>query len=213
MNEFGEKILQSIDMDANVMEHHGIKGQRWGVRRTPEQLGHGNIYKKYSKNKLNKILNDPTKLYKNRYKFTLKEKEKALENFKMNTKILKAINDEKIEKNRIKNEIKREKQLRKEETKKEEKRYREEEKNKLKMQKIKDKDQLIKEKELQKQQIKQKIKQGRILSDKIKESGKIMHNTRVLAKEGQEMAIELGFPVDKTKKSLISDLVKKKNKR
>lgn len=22
------------------IEHHGIKGQRWGIRRTPEQLGH-----------------------------------------------------------------------------------------------------------------------------------------------------------------------------
>lgn len=22
------------------LEHHGIKGQRWGIRRTPEQLGH-----------------------------------------------------------------------------------------------------------------------------------------------------------------------------
>lgn len=24
----------------NTLSHHGIKGQRWGVRRTPEQLGH-----------------------------------------------------------------------------------------------------------------------------------------------------------------------------
>ena len=24
----------------NYLEHHGIKGQKWGVRRTPEQLGH-----------------------------------------------------------------------------------------------------------------------------------------------------------------------------
>lgn len=22
------------------LKHHGIKGQKWGVRRTPEQLGH-----------------------------------------------------------------------------------------------------------------------------------------------------------------------------
>ncbi len=25
---------------AEYLEHHGIKGQRWGIRRTPEQLGH-----------------------------------------------------------------------------------------------------------------------------------------------------------------------------
>lgn len=24
----------------NELYHHGIKGQRWGVRRTPEQLGY-----------------------------------------------------------------------------------------------------------------------------------------------------------------------------
>lgn len=26
--------------DKDFLEHHGIKGQKWGVRRTPEQLGH-----------------------------------------------------------------------------------------------------------------------------------------------------------------------------
>ena len=26
--------------DQNVLVHHGVKGQKWGVRRTPEQLGH-----------------------------------------------------------------------------------------------------------------------------------------------------------------------------
>lgn len=29
------------------LEHHGIKGQRWGVRRTPEQLGHKTGKKKW----------------------------------------------------------------------------------------------------------------------------------------------------------------------
>lgn len=27
-------------MDNSVLTHHGIKGMRWGVRRTPAQLGH-----------------------------------------------------------------------------------------------------------------------------------------------------------------------------
>lgn len=28
---------------SEYLEHHGIKGQRWGVRRTPEQLGHRRV--------------------------------------------------------------------------------------------------------------------------------------------------------------------------
>lgn len=36
-----------------ILEHHGIKGQKWGIRRTPEQLGHD----------ANKTFN---KLYKNK---------------------------------------------------------------------------------------------------------------------------------------------------
>lgn len=43
-------------MDENreqeFLEHHGIKGQRWGIRRTPEQLGHkvSKLKKKNAKN-------------------------------------------------------------------------------------------------------------------------------------------------------------------
>lgn len=29
----------------DYLEHHGIKGQKWGVRRTPAQLGHKSITK------------------------------------------------------------------------------------------------------------------------------------------------------------------------
>ena len=30
----------------DYLEHHGIKGQKWGVIRTPEQLGHGSSGRK-----------------------------------------------------------------------------------------------------------------------------------------------------------------------
>lgn len=37
-------LSKGAGMDENrveeFLEHHGIKGQRWGIRRTPEQLGH-----------------------------------------------------------------------------------------------------------------------------------------------------------------------------
>lgn len=29
-----------MGMDELILEHHGVKGQKWGVRRTPAQLGH-----------------------------------------------------------------------------------------------------------------------------------------------------------------------------
>lgn len=29
-----------LSTEKDYIEHHGIKGMRWGVRRTPEQLGH-----------------------------------------------------------------------------------------------------------------------------------------------------------------------------
>lgn len=33
-------------MHVDYLKHHGIKGQKWGVRRTPEELGHKNYYTK-----------------------------------------------------------------------------------------------------------------------------------------------------------------------
>ena len=38
-------------MANNYLKHYGVKGMKWGVRRTPEQLGHHAITKKktYSK--------------------------------------------------------------------------------------------------------------------------------------------------------------------
>ena len=35
-------ILQKGSGKMNELYHHGVKGQKWGVRRTPEQLGHKN---------------------------------------------------------------------------------------------------------------------------------------------------------------------------
>lgn len=36
---YKDEIMPS-DEELNSLEHYGIKGQKWGVRRTPEQLGH-----------------------------------------------------------------------------------------------------------------------------------------------------------------------------
>lgn len=41
-------------METNSLQHHGIKGQHWGVRRTPEQLGH-RIAQKRAKDKISSI--------------------------------------------------------------------------------------------------------------------------------------------------------------
>lgn len=32
--------IEEVRKNLDYLEHHGVKGQRWGVRRTPEQLGH-----------------------------------------------------------------------------------------------------------------------------------------------------------------------------
>lgn len=34
------------ELDSDYLEHHGVKGQKWGVTRTPEQLGHAPKKKK-----------------------------------------------------------------------------------------------------------------------------------------------------------------------
>lgn len=39
LHRFGEESLDGMSTD-EFIEHHGIKGMKWGVRRTPEQLGH-----------------------------------------------------------------------------------------------------------------------------------------------------------------------------
>lgn len=40
MNQNENKHYSTLDEMNEYLEHHGIKGQKWGVRRTPEQLGH-----------------------------------------------------------------------------------------------------------------------------------------------------------------------------
>jgi hypothetical protein len=47
-------------MDEAYLAHHGIKGQKWGVRRTPEQLGHKPTGKKRD-NAVKKMLDDANK--------------------------------------------------------------------------------------------------------------------------------------------------------
>lgn len=38
--EWYKDELMPSDDELNSLEHYGVKGQKWGVRRTPEQLGH-----------------------------------------------------------------------------------------------------------------------------------------------------------------------------
>lgn len=97
--------------DLNEIYHYGIKGMKWGIRRTPEQLGYKPKPKKpkvtpeeKQKKKLTKrqqkealktykaktkfekereqVLRSPSKLYKNRDKFTKEEIDAAMRRFK-----------------------------------------------------------------------------------------------------------------------------------
>lgn len=49
-------------MDENQLTHHGIKGMKWGVRRTPKQLGHTTSSKKKSKPSFSERIAEKKKL-------------------------------------------------------------------------------------------------------------------------------------------------------
>ncbi len=214
MNEFGEKILQSIDMDANVMEHHGIKGQRWGVRRTPSELGYLEPRKtSFSERRKQKILNNPRLFYKYKNNFTNEEVKQALQRFKMNEKILQAANTEKIEKNRLKNERRREQAQEREireERKSKERMHKLEEKTKLKIQLEKDKAQAEREKANRKAQQEEQRKKGKTLTARLAKTGALLKSVITVSTLGQQLASDMGFSVDKDKKTLLSGLFNKK---
>ena len=81
-------MIDSLDilMTDDVIEHHGIKGMHWGIRRTPEQLGHKvskarEKFEKYGKKaseageagkkkKLNKYTKKAEKTYKKQVKLS-----------------------------------------------------------------------------------------------------------------------------------------------
>lgn len=129
--------VQNQNSYSEYLEHHGVKGQRWGIRRTPEQLGYkkssrqqsDSRFSKFLKRKISskdltanrknkaakklekldkkdkkkkevdekkaakkaqkdiirreKILSDPTLLYKHRKEFSKEEIDKAMKSIKM----------------------------------------------------------------------------------------------------------------------------------
>lgn len=100
--------LDEFYYEQDFLEHHGIKGQRWGIRRTPEQLGHY-IKKKQFKSEAYQRLAD-----KYRKKGNAKGYNKALEKKrKVDSQIEKAMF--KLPKAQYKQERWEEKQARKEE--------------------------------------------------------------------------------------------------
>lgn len=99
----------AVDVSSSL-EHYGVKGQKWGIRRTPAQLGHQTSAKKTSKKsslvsrikrkkkaittkeaaakqakqdakRRNKILSSPSKLYKHRSEFSQQEIDAAIRKF------------------------------------------------------------------------------------------------------------------------------------
>lgn len=50
--------------NSSVLVHHGIKGQKWGVRRTPEELGH------YTKKRFYEVIKGGVIVSKNGTKIT-----------------------------------------------------------------------------------------------------------------------------------------------
>lgn len=82
-------------MDENELYHHGVKGQKWGVRRTAAQLGHKPTTKKKKVSKGEEFMNRLSTARKNRTANQLKkekqrtrqaEQERKLEEQKQATK-------------------------------------------------------------------------------------------------------------------------------
>lgn len=57
-------VKRKVVDNSDVLVHHGIKGQKWGVRRTPEELGH------YTKKRFYEIVEGGSITTKNGVKIT-----------------------------------------------------------------------------------------------------------------------------------------------
>lgn len=69
--------MQANTAISNELKHHGIKGMKWGVRRTPEQLGH----KKQSEKE--KIIKDRKKAFRNTLTLSDDELRKRINRMKL----------------------------------------------------------------------------------------------------------------------------------
>lgn len=80
--EYSDFLKMETDLEREAelisLEHHGIKGMKWGVRRTPEQLG----YKTSPKKKKPGILSKVTKKLKKKSKEVKKTAEEKKEESK-----------------------------------------------------------------------------------------------------------------------------------
>lgn len=105
------------EFETDYLAHHGIKGQKWGVRRTPEQLGHApkkpkesvvkKISEKYKQSKTknsensrerlkNYLIKHPKKIAKYGNTLTPDEAKEIIDRIQFDRK-LKTIRDEEIQ--------------------------------------------------------------------------------------------------------------------
>lgn len=97
--EYSEYLKSETDLEreaaiyANELEHYGVKGMRWGVRRTPEQLGHKTSKKKSLVSRVKKAVSKKTAKAKK-----TKEQKKEESDEEIRQKLLKSTDPKYIKK-------------------------------------------------------------------------------------------------------------------
>lgn len=231
-------ILAAADDDDNFLEHHGIKGQRWGRRRTPAELGYRQAMRQKRKEeklaaRKEKYMRDPKQVYKHKSLFTQEEINRATARAQQEQRLYESSHARQIQRAKerqaaraerdAKRQVKAAERAQIKDEKRKERMHKLEEKTKLEMEKARgeaqvklqeqrDKAQAEREQANREYQTQQQIKKGKTLTARLAKAGALLKNISVVAENGQKLAADMGITAHyDSKKSLLSGLFGKLN--